>query len=48
MFLIINISDFNYFIHNVHFIVNLVKKIRESIFEDRFEEFKKEFLEIYK
>ena len=35
-------------IHNVHFIVNLVKKIRESIFEDRFEEFKKEFLEIYK
>jgi len=35
-------------IHNVHFIVNLVKKIRQSILEDRFEEFKKEFLEIYK
>jgi queuine tRNA-ribosyltransferase len=35
-------------IHNVHFIVNLVKQIRQSILEDRFEEFKKEFLEIYK
>ena len=35
-------------IHNVHFIVNLVKKIRQSILDDRFEEFKKEFLEIYK
>jgi queuine tRNA-ribosyltransferase len=35
-------------IHNVHFIVNLVKKIRQSILEDKFEEFKKEFLEVYK
>jgi queuine tRNA-ribosyltransferase len=35
-------------IHNVHFIVNLVKKIRQSILEDKFEEFKKKFLEVYK
>jgi queuine tRNA-ribosyltransferase len=35
-------------IHNIHFIVNLVKNIRQSILDDRFEEFKKEFLEIYK
>jgi len=34
-------------IHNVHFIVNLVKKIRESIFNDNFAEFKAQFLERY-
>ena len=34
-------------IHNVHFIVNLVKNIRESILNDKFEKFKKEFLERY-
>ena len=34
-------------IHNLYFIVNLVKKIRESILNDRFYEFKKEFLEKY-
>jgi queuine tRNA-ribosyltransferase len=34
-------------IHNLYFIVNLVKKIRQSILEDRFFEFKKEFLESY-
>ncbi len=34
-------------IHNIHFIVNLVKKIRQSIFDDNFEEFKKEFLNKY-
>lgn len=34
-------------IHNIHFIVNLVKKIRKSILEDKFEEFKKEFLSRY-
>ncbi len=34
-------------IHNVHFIVNLVKQIRQSILDDNFEEFRKEFLEIY-
>ncbi len=31
-------------IHNIHFIVNLVKQIRQSIFNENFEEFKKEFL----
>ena len=34
-------------IHNLYFIVNLVKKIRQSILDDRFFEFKKEFLEKY-
>jgi len=34
-------------IHNVHFIVNLVKKIRQSILDDNFDEFKKAFLEKY-
>lgn len=34
-------------IHNVHFLVNLVKQIRQSILDDRFEEFKKEFLGRY-
>ncbi len=33
--------------HNLYFIVNLVKKIRQSIIEDRFETFKEEFLERY-
>ncbi|MFA6227051.1 MAG: tRNA guanosine(34) transglycosylase Tgt [Candidatus Paceibacterota bacterium] len=34
-------------IHNIHFIVNLVKKIRQSILNGNFAEFKKEFLEKY-
>lgn len=34
-------------IHNIYFIVNLVKKIRQSILDNRFEEFKKEFLSKY-
>jgi queuine tRNA-ribosyltransferase len=34
-------------IHNVYFIVNLVKKIRQSIIDDNFFEFKKEFLRNY-
>lgn len=35
-------------IHNVHFIVNLVKKIRQSILDDKFEAVKEEFLSKYK
>ncbi|MBU0612058.1 tRNA-guanine transglycosylase [Patescibacteria group bacterium] len=34
-------------IHNVHFIVNLVKKIRQSILDDSFFEFKERFLRSY-
>jgi len=34
-------------IHNIYFIVNLVKKIRQSILDDKFDEFRKEFLEKY-
>lgn len=34
-------------IHNLYFIINLVKNIRKSIIEDRFFEFKKEFLGTY-
>jgi queuine tRNA-ribosyltransferase len=34
-------------IHNLHFIVNLVKKIRQSILDDNFFEFKNEFLGLY-
>ncbi len=34
-------------IHNLYFIVNLVKKIRQSIIDENFEEFKKEFLRRY-
>ncbi|MEI6280733.1 MAG: tRNA guanosine(34) transglycosylase Tgt [bacterium] len=34
-------------IHNLHFIVNLVKKIRQSILDDNFFEFKEEFLKGY-
>ena len=34
-------------IHNLYFIVNLVKKIRQSILEDKFFDFKKEFLYNY-
>ncbi|MBI3888218.1 tRNA guanosine(34) transglycosylase Tgt [Candidatus Nomurabacteria bacterium] len=34
-------------IHNLHFIVNLVKKIRQSILDDKFFEFKEEFLKKY-
>ena len=35
-------------IHNIYFIVNLVKKIRQSIFDGNFDEFKKGFLSKYK
>jgi len=35
-------------IHNLHFIVNLVKQIRQSILEDTFDEFKANFLKKYK
>jgi queuine tRNA-ribosyltransferase len=34
-------------IHNLYFITNLVAKIRQSILDDTFYEFKKEFLEKY-
>lgn len=34
--------------HNLYFIVNLVKKIRQSIIEGNFFEFKEEFLKTYK
>ena len=34
-------------IHNLYFIVNLVKKIRQSILDEKFFEFKKEFLNKY-
>jgi queuine tRNA-ribosyltransferase len=34
-------------IHNVYFITNLVKEMRQAIIEDRFFEFKNEFLEKY-
>ncbi|OGD66836.1 tRNA guanosine(34) transglycosylase Tgt [Candidatus Campbellbacteria bacterium RIFOXYC2_FULL_35_25] len=34
-------------IHNLYFIINLVKKIRQSILNENFEEFKAEFLERY-
>jgi len=34
-------------IHNLHFIVKLVDDIRQSIYDDRYEEFKKEFLDRY-
>jgi queuine tRNA-ribosyltransferase len=35
-------------IHNLYFIVNLVKKIRQSIINDNFYEYKEEFLQNYK
>ncbi|MBP9714941.1 MAG: tRNA guanosine(34) transglycosylase Tgt [Candidatus Pacebacteria bacterium] len=35
-------------IHNLHFIVNLVSKIRQSILDESFESFKAEFLRGYK
>jgi queuine tRNA-ribosyltransferase len=35
-------------LHNLHFIVHLVKDIRKSILEDRFLEFKREYLDGYK
>lgn len=35
-------------IHNIHFIVNLTKQIRQSILDDNFEKFKKEFLKEYR
>ena len=34
-------------IHNIHFIVNLVKKIRQSILDENFDEFKESFLKKY-
>ncbi len=34
--------------HNLHFIVNLVKRIRQSILDDNFQEFKEKFLNEYK
>ena len=34
-------------IHNLYFIINLVKRMRESILNDTFLEFKKEFLKKY-
>ena len=34
--------------HNLHFYLELMKKIREAISENRFEQFKKEFLSRYK
>ena len=34
-------------IHNLYFIVNLVKKIRQSILDDNFHEFKNDFLKLY-
>ena len=34
-------------IHNIHFIVNLVKRIRQSILDENFDEYKKEFLSKY-
>ena len=34
-------------IHNIYFIVNLVKNIRQSILADKFEEFKEKFLKLY-
>ncbi len=34
-------------IHNLYFIINLVKKIRNSILEGKFHEYKEEFLAVY-
>jgi queuine tRNA-ribosyltransferase len=34
-------------IHNIHFLLRLVEKIRASIIDDTFFEFKKEFMERY-
>jgi len=34
-------------IHNLYFIINLIKKIRQSILDNNFFEFKKDFLEMY-
>jgi queuine tRNA-ribosyltransferase len=34
-------------VHNLHFIIHLVKKIRQSILDDNFFEFKEEFLKNY-
>ncbi len=33
--------------HNLHFLVNTMKKMREAIAEDRFPEYKKEFYDKY-
>jgi queuine tRNA-ribosyltransferase len=34
-------------IHNLYFIVNLVKNIRQSILDENFDEFKESFLKSY-
>ncbi|MDR2640299.1 MAG: queuine tRNA-ribosyltransferase family protein [Candidatus Peribacteria bacterium] len=34
--------------HNLYFLINLAKKARVAILENRFEEFRKEFRERYK
>ncbi len=34
-------------LHNLYFIIHLVKNIRQSILDDKFFDFKKEFLEVY-
>lgn len=34
-------------IHNLYFIIHLVKRIRQSILDENFFDFKKEFLQIY-
>jgi queuine tRNA-ribosyltransferase len=34
--------------HNLYFLVNLAKKARQAILENRFEDFRKEFREKYK
>ncbi|MCF0241619.1 MAG: tRNA-guanine transglycosylase, partial [Treponema sp.] len=34
--------------HNLYFLNNLIQEIRDSIFENRFEEYRKKFLERYK
>ena len=33
--------------HNIYFLVNMMKGIREAIEEDRFSDFKKDFYEKY-
>ena len=34
-------------VHNLHFIVHLVRNIRQSLIDDTFDNFKKEFLARY-
>ncbi|KAA1289724.1 MAG: tRNA-guanine transglycosylase, partial [SAR202 cluster bacterium] len=35
-------------IHNLRFVLALMERIRESIVEERFDSFRKEFLQVYK